>query len=125
MPKTQQFAKITEKTKREFAERQREGAAACESVRRKLLGFLQCWKFCGSKHCLRAQTCAGNAFACFDRFWPLVPERMKVSIREGMKARVAGLTKPEITAQIVRAGARWDQLEAAAAAERALMPPRR
>jgi len=56
------------------------------------------WRACGHKRCLRARACALESNDCFRRFWPLVPELLKISIRAGMEASVAGLSKPEIAA---------------------------
>ncbi len=82
---------------------------------------------------MRARACALESNDCFRRFWPLVPQLLKISIRAGMEASAAGLSKPEIAAAIVRAQARWHATQAPPqttspapqSVEAAVAPPRR
>ena len=53
---------------------------------RQLCSHLLFWKACGHKKCLRARACVVDSRACFGRFWPLVPEELKISIRTTIKA---------------------------------------
>jgi hypothetical protein len=102
-------------------------------ARRKMCSWLLFWQACGHKRCLRARACALESNDCFRRFWPLVPEQLKISIRAGMEASAAGLSRPEIAAAIERAQARWRATQAPPATENpapqpvevAAAPPRR
>ena len=102
-------------------------------ARREVCSLLLFWQACGHKRCLRARACARESNDCFRRFWPLVPEQLKISIRAGMEASAAGLSKPEIAAAIARAQARWRATQAPPATENpapqsvevAVAPPRR
>ncbi len=68
---------------------------------------LMFWKACGRKKCLRARACVVDSRACFDRLWPIVPEKMKVGIRATVKAAEARLSRAETAAAIERDLARW------------------
>jgi hypothetical protein len=81
-------------------------------ARRAVCSLLLFWRACGHKRCLRARACALESNDCFGRFWPLVPEQTKISLRAGMEASAAGHSKPEIVAAIVRAQARWRATQA-------------
>ena len=61
----------------------------------------------GHKKCLRAHACVVDSRACFDRLWPIVPEKMKVGIRATVKAAEARLSPAETAAAIKRDLARW------------------
>src|SRR5665213_2030926 len=98
--------------------------------------MLRCWLVCGHKHCQRTRACALASNDCFDRFWPLVPEQVKLCIRTGMEAGAAGCSRPEIVAAIMREQARWRDIQsppetaslapkAAQVAEAASVPPLR
>ena len=65
---------------REQAERRREQIEG----RRGLWTFLKFWMVCADRRCTRARKCAGNVEACFDRFWPHVPEYNKNKIRHAI-----------------------------------------
>lgn len=48
------------------------------------------WTVCPDKACARSRACVGaDAKACFERYWPAVPEAMKVELR----AYIAGVGK--------------------------------
>jgi hypothetical protein len=84
------------------ASQEREAAA-----QRKLCSHLLFWKACGHKKCLRARACVVDGRECFDRFWPLVPEEIKISIRTEIKTAKARLSPAETKAVIEREIARW------------------
>jgi len=44
------------------------------------------WMVCADKRCRRAKSCEGDPEQCFDRWWPHVPEEMKVYIRAAISA---------------------------------------
>jgi hypothetical protein len=102
-------------------------------ARRALCSLFLFWRACGHKRCLRARACARETNDCFGRFWPLVPEQTKISIRAGMEASAAGHSEPEIAAAIARAQARWRDTQlppvtnspAPQSVEVAVPPPRR
>ena len=86
------------------------GAAAYNAAREEQTewrrGFcthLMFWMDCGHKKCLRARACVGDGNACFNLFWPIVPENMKDGVRALIKARHAGLSQAETEAEIRRA----------------------
>ncbi|HEY0224183.1 MAG TPA: hypothetical protein VGC38_06695 [Pseudolabrys sp.] len=78
--------------------------------RRSLCTSLMFWRTCGQKKCLRAHACVVNEAACFDRLWPIVPERLKVGIRAASKAKQARLSTAETKAEIMRELRRWDEM---------------
>jgi hypothetical protein len=102
-------------------------------ARRALCSLFLFWRACGHKRCLRARACALESNDCFRRFWPLVPEQTKISLRAGVEASAAGRSKPEIAAAIARAQARWRATQpppeapsaTPQAVEAAAAPPRR
>jgi hypothetical protein len=81
-------------------------------ARRALCSLLLFWRSCGHKRCLRARACARETNDCFHRFMPLVPAQTRISLRAGMEASAAGLSKSEIAAAIARAVARWRATQA-------------
>lgn len=52
-----------------------------DAARRKLNNVLHLWKFCTRAKCQRTGGCQGNSHACFQIFWPRVPEDIKNEIR--------------------------------------------
>ena len=96
-------------------------AADRDAGLRELCSRLRFWTVCGDKGCKRARACAGKAEACFARHWPLVPETIKVGVRAFIKASAAGMSKPEIAAEVERQRQRWRDVTAKAAASAA--PP--
>lgn len=82
------------------------------SARRALCSMLRFWRHCGHKPCRRAKFCAHPSNECFGRFWPHVPEPIKLGIRAGIEAQVAGLPEPAVAAAIERAHARWREMSA-------------
>ncbi len=94
-----------------------------QQARRGLCSWLMFWKACGHKKCLRAQACAADVNDCFDRLWPIVPERLKIGIRAAAKAAEARLSPAETMAAIKRDLARWDEMMASQAAAQAAAEP--
>lgn len=67
-----------------------------EAVRRRFIcDLFQFWFGCRAGSCQRQRRCVGDPQACFDRFWWMVPERLKVEFRAYVKARVAGAPHDE------------------------------
>jgi hypothetical protein len=85
----------------------RAGQEKAAAAQRKLCSYLMFWKFCGHKKCLRERACAVDGKDCFDRFWPLLPEEIKISVRTEIKAAKARLSSVETMAAIERDLARW------------------
>jgi hypothetical protein len=90
------------------------GPNACRAGReqeaksmRSLCSVLHFWKYCGHKKCLRARACAVDHKDCFDRFWPHVPEEVKIMIRTGIKSKAAGLSPQQTLAAVERETERW------------------
>ena len=52
--------------------------------RRGLCTHLRFWQFCADRRCKRARQCAGDVEACFNHFWPQVPEDIKAEIRQAI-----------------------------------------
>jgi hypothetical protein len=64
-------------------------------ARRNLCTGLRFRDVCGDARCKRAGRCAGNADACFLRFWRHVPEKIKNTIRHMIKLVSEGMPKSE------------------------------
>jgi hypothetical protein len=62
---------------------------------RYLCNTFQFWSVCAESPCRRRKSCVGDADACFERRWWLVPEKIKIFFRAGIKARIAGLSVEE------------------------------
>jgi len=77
------------------------------AAQRHLCSHLLFWKVCGHKKCLRTRACAVDYKDCFDRFWPLLPEEVKIYIRTTIKAAKARLSPAETEAEFEREIARW------------------
>ncbi len=106
------FSRIAEaedekKRAQEAAQRENEARRrrALES-RRGVCTVLRFWEVCADKRCKRARGCAGDVEACFDLFWPQVPEDLKdemrqaiVLVRDGMSPRQAMTEAREFAAQ--------------------------
>ena len=61
------------------------------------------WRVCDAAACRRRRGCAGDAVACFGRFWPWTPERIKIQIRASIKALSDGVTSADELVRIVDA----------------------
>jgi hypothetical protein len=68
------------------------------SVLRKTANLFGVYRVCGNAHCLRARDCRGDANACFDRFWPHVPEDDKIWLRVAVTAASNGSSPAEAAA---------------------------
>lgn len=77
------------------------------SVLQKTNTFLSFWAHCGNRACRRTRGCAGDATACFDRFWPHVPGEIKIRLRTAIGGKAAGLSADEIEAECRRALAHY------------------
>jgi hypothetical protein len=79
------------------------------------------WLGCPHTGCKRQRRCVGDASACFDRFWWLVPENHKVHLRAYVKARVAGAPHHEACAaaekEVVRQARYIAEIDAASDAK--------
>jgi hypothetical protein len=80
------------------------GPEATRRVGCSLFGF---WGVCTQKRCRRALMCSGDPYACFQRYWPHVPEEAKVRYRAMIRAAQAGLGAREIAAAARAAVAGW------------------
>jgi hypothetical protein len=118
-PKSTKRKPSKEQLAEQYRKTMQAGAAARTSARRQLCSVLRFWKVCRNKQCRRARACAGNVDRCFDCFWPVVPDVLKIQIRAAREAHAAALPKPEIAAAIKRATLRWRETQASAAAAKA------
>jgi hypothetical protein len=57
------------------------------------------WLTCSHKPCRRMSRCAGDAMACFERWWPVVPEAAKVHTRVFLKCCCQGMSEDEALRQ--------------------------
>ena len=57
--------------------------------RNDLFGY---WQICDARVCKRRRGCAGDAQACFSRYWWLTPEALKVEYRALVRAVSNGLS---------------------------------
>lgn len=70
------------------------------------------WKACRSKGCRRARGCAGrDPDACFERWWPHLPEEFKVQFRAFMTALKQGLPRADALKAAATETARWRALQ--------------
>jgi hypothetical protein len=91
-----------------------------EEARRGLCTGLTFWKVCRHKQCNRQRACAGDVDRCFNRFWPLVPEEVKVEIRAMITARAEHKLPPHEAIRYARAErARYLEMEARFARQKA------
>jgi hypothetical protein len=75
-----------------------------EATRRRVINdCVGYWRVCGAGACRRQRGCAGDAVACFERFWPWTPERIKIQIRASIKALSDGVTSADELTRIVDA----------------------
>jgi hypothetical protein len=61
-------------------------------LKRVLNNYVGYWLVCGAGICRRQRGCAGDAEACFARFWPWTPEGIKVGLRGSIRALKEGAT---------------------------------
>jgi hypothetical protein len=59
---------------------------ATKEARRMLYTAWLFWKYCPHKRCRHHCACAGDVERCHDRFWPFVPEDVKVMFRAYLTA---------------------------------------
>lgn len=111
MPK-RKAGKFPERFEREFGERRRREREAV----RALNGLLRFWKVCDAA-CRRAGVCAGDPQACFGRFWPHVPEELKIFLRAGIQARLKKMSAAEAVRAADAEVERWRALTAPAPAQ--------
>jgi hypothetical protein len=102
-----------------------------EQQRRLVNNVFQFWLVCQDGACERNACCAGDPYACHQRWWPWTPERQKARYRAYVKARADGGAHSEALAfaetevkrladHIARVEAEQHaRLDALAAAERA------
>ncbi|MEW6449542.1 MAG: hypothetical protein AB1490_02735 [Pseudomonadota bacterium] len=94
-----------------------DAAAAKLAYRRKMnTGFLF-WTVCSEGPCRRAKRCAGDGEACFQRWWPHVPEEFKQSIRAAIDGLRRGLSPEEAVNQVESKLAEWNEIDARMAQE--------
>jgi hypothetical protein len=99
-------------------------------ARRRLCTFLKFWTVSADRRCTRARHCAGNVEACFDLFWPLVPEDIKNEIwqaitfmNEGMPPRQTAIEARAYVAQRKRIEEETKARDAACRAAQPLPAP--
>jgi hypothetical protein len=91
-----------------------------EAARRKMCTGLTFWKVCRHKQCNRERGCSGDVDRCFNRWWPLVPENIKVGIRATITARAQHKLLPHEALRHARAErARYLEMEARFARQKA------
>jgi len=78
---------------------------------RTICNYFRFWLACTGRACFRNKSCSGDAHACHDRFWPLVPERLKFEFRGLLQALNDGLSAEEATRKVQ---ADWERMEALA-----------
>src|SRR5688572_10308019 len=72
-------------------------------LNRVMNNYVGYWLTCGAAICRRQRGCAGDAVACFNRFWPWTPESIKIRFRASIEAINAGVTSVEEVARIAEA----------------------
>ena len=124
-------AEDDKKRAQEQAQRENEADRRQETEsRRGLCTFLKFWQFCPDRRCKRARACAGDVAACFNLFWPQVPEDIKNEIRRaielvrnGMPPHQAAIEARAFVAQRKRIDEETMAREAARAAAEAQPEP--
>jgi glycosidase len=94
--------------------------------RRWLCTFLRFWRVCADRRCMRARQCAGDVEACFNRFWPHVPEDIKNQIRQTIKFMNDGMPPHQAAVAAIEYVAQRRRIEEetkARAAACAVAPP--
>jgi hypothetical protein len=104
--------RIAGKAKRRAALEAARKAADPEGWRRSVHNILCFPRVCPHKRCKRARACAGDARACFRRWWPVVPEAFKVEFRTIIKALHDGASPAEAGRMAAAEVARWRAMEA-------------
>jgi hypothetical protein len=66
-----------------------------EEAERHLYTVLRFWTVCPDKPCRRARACRGDVRVCHRRWWPHVPEEIKIQLRTVITARNGGLSPQE------------------------------
>jgi len=90
-------------------QRKRQQAPAHEAppddatMKRVLNNYVGYWIVCGAGACKRQRGCAGDAEACFERFWRWTPESIKIRFRASIKALNEGVTSADERARVVKA----------------------
>ena len=87
--------------------------AELEWIRRSVCTTYKFWHVCPQKACGRAHACTGDAFACFDRWWPIVPEDLKIQLNVAIKARHDGMSPKEAVRRGTEEAALWRAQQAA------------
>ena len=73
---------------------------------RPLCTGLQFWTVC-EKACRRAKACAGDSQVCFERWWPIVPEGIRLRLRVFIKTCGEGGTRAAAWAKAQAEAERW------------------
>ena len=76
-----------------------------------ICNYFRFWLACTEKICFRNKSCSGDARVCHDRFWPLVPERLKFEFRGLILALNEGLSGEDAARKVQ---ADWERMEALA-----------
>jgi hypothetical protein len=93
-------------------------AAQHENARRDQCTRFLFWTVCSNKRCRRTKSCTGDAHACFDQWWPHVPDELRIWYRGALAAQSAGMTREDAAKEGYAELARWRALEAALAKTR-------
>ena len=92
-------------------------AAEQEGYRRRMNTRFLFWTVCAEGRCKRAKRCAGDGEACFQRWWPHVPEEFKQEVRAFIDGLRRGLTIEEAARGIAAKVAEWKALDEVEACE--------
>jgi hypothetical protein len=96
-------------------ETEEERNAAHLAYRRKINTIFLFWTVCPEGPCKRAKRCAGDGEACFQRWWPHVPEECKIELRAFIDGLRRGLTTAEAADAIEAKVAEWQAISAVSA----------
>jgi hypothetical protein len=87
-------------------------AAEQEGYRRRMNTRFLFWTVCSDAHCKRAKRCEGDGEACFQRWWPHVPEDFKQEFRLAVQGLHRGLTPEEAMREAQRKIAESKEIDA-------------
>ena len=75
------------------------------------------WWVCPEKACKRTSRCAGDPRRCHERWWPVVPEGMKVEFRTFISASAKGLSDEQALHEVASVRERFAEQIAQAEAQ--------
>ncbi len=93
-------------------EQHRQHVAGQEKASRLVNTYFLFHEVCAHRQCKRGRSCKGDHIACFARWWPVVPEELKVRFRAEITAASKGnLSRQQIEQAGEDAVVRWREMQ--------------